>query len=37
MASHSWQRCPIEDIRPIDVRAYKADRALAHEQPTPQS
>jgi len=31
------QRCPIEDIRPIDVHGYKADRALAHEQPTPQS
>lgn len=31
------ERCPIEEIRPIDVGGYKADRAAAHEQATPPS
>ena len=31
------ERCPIEEIRPIDVAGYKADRAAAREQATRQS
>jgi hypothetical protein len=31
------QRCPIEEIRPIDIRGYKADRAAAREEAAPDS
>jgi hypothetical protein len=31
------QRCPIEEIRPIDIRGYKADRAAQREGEALQS